>query len=133
MSDKKSEGYGVLWRIMKPVGRYVYSAMGLAAMGSLSTIGTLLMLSLVLAVLLAGGEGLHFMGISWTITNALTGVGIFGALSFCLTLLGFGISHLGAFFLEEDLRTRLSKHLAQLPLGYVITTGTGALKKVLLE
>jgi ATP-binding cassette, subfamily B, bacterial IrtA/YbtP len=133
MADQKSEGYGVLWRIMKPVNRYIYSAMGLSALGSTATIGMLLMLSLVLAVLLAGGEGLHFMGISWTVTGALTGVGIFGALSFFLTLLGFGISHLGAFYLEENLRTRLSKHLAQLPLGCVITTGTGALKKVFLE
>ena len=88
MSDKKSEGYGVLWRIMKPVDRYIYSAMGLAAPGSTATVGTLLMLSLVPAVLIAGGEGLHFMGVSWTVTSALTGVGIFGALSFCLTLLG---------------------------------------------
>lgn len=133
MSDQKSEGYGVLWRIIKPVRRYIYSAMGLAALGSTATIATLLMLSLVVAVLLKGGEGLFFLGLSWTITTALVGVGIFGALAFCLTLTGFAVSHLGAFYLEEDLRTRLSKHLAQLPLGFIITTGTGALKKVMLE
>ncbi|WP_020588571.1 ABC transporter ATP-binding protein [Desulfobacter curvatus] len=133
MSDPKSEGYAVLWRIMKPVKRYIYSAMGLAALGSTATIATLLMLSLVVAVLLKGGEGLLFCGISWTITQALIGVGVFGVLAFCLTMTGFGVSHLGAFYLEEDLRTRLSKHLAQLPLGVIITTGTGALKKVMLE
>ena len=133
MSDPKSEGYGVLWRIIKPVKRYIYSAMGLAAMGSAATIATLLMLSLVVAVLLKGGEELLFGGMSWTITTALIGVAVFGVMAFCLTMIGFGISHLGAFYLEEDLRTRLSTHLAGLPLGFVITTGTGALKKVMLE
>ena len=133
MSEQKAQGYGVLWRIMKPVNRYIYSAMGLAALGSMATIATLLMLSLVVAVLLKGGEGLLFCGISWTITQALIGVGVFGVLAFCLTMTGFGVSHLGAFYLEEDLRTRISKHLAQLPLGFIITTGTGALKKVMLE
>ena len=44
MSDQKSEGFGVLWRIMKPVSRYIYCAMGLAALGSTATIATLLML-----------------------------------------------------------------------------------------
>ena len=80
-----------------------------------------------------GGEGLSFLGLSWTISTALIGVGVFGVLAFCLTMTGFGVSHLGAFYLEEDLRTRLSKHLAGLPLGFIINTGTGALKKVMLE
>jgi ATP-binding cassette subfamily B protein IrtA len=133
MSDQKSEGFGVLWRIMKPVNRYIYGAMGLAALGSTATIATILMLSLVVAVLMKGGEGLVFLGLSWTISTALIGVGVFGVLAFCLTMTGFGVSHLGAFYLEEDLRTRLSKHLAGLTLGFIITTGTGALKKVMLE
>ena len=133
MSDPTSEGYAVLWRIIKPVNKYIYSAMGLAALGSIATIVTLLMLSLVVAVLLKGTQGLLFCGISWTITTALIGVAVSGVLAFCLTTTGFGVSHLGAFYLEEDLRTRLSKHLAQLPLGFIITTGTGALKKVMLE
>ncbi|WP_321494054.1 ABC transporter ATP-binding protein [uncultured Desulfobacter sp.] len=133
MSDTTSEGYAVLWRIIRPVNKYIYSAMGLAALGSMATIVTLLMLSLTVAVLIKGTQGLLFYGISWTITTALAGVGVFGVLAFCLTMAGFGVSHLGAFYLEEDLRTRLSKHLAQLPLGFIITTGTGALKKVMLE
>lgn len=133
MSEQKTQGYGVLWRITKPVNRYIYSAMGLAALGSMATIATLLMLSLLVAVLLEGNQGLLFYGISWTATRALTGVGVFGVMAFCLTMTGFGVSHLGAFYLEENLRTRLSKHLAQLPLGFIISTGTGALKKVMLE
>jgi ATP-binding cassette, subfamily B, bacterial IrtA/YbtP len=133
MANRQSESYGVLWAIIKPVRSYIYSAMVLAALGSTAAIGTLLMLSLVVAVLLEGGAQLVFGGISWTITGALIGVCVAGALAFTLTMLGFTISHLGAFRLEEDLRTRLSRHLAQLPLGFIITTGTGALKKVMLE
>ncbi len=133
MSDPKFEGYAALWRIIKPVNRYIYSAMGLAALGSMATIATLLMLSILVAVLLEGKQGLLFCGISWTTTWALAGVGVFGVMAFCFTMTGFGISHIGAFYLEEDLRTRLSNHLAQLPLGFIITTGTGALKKVMLE
>jgi len=133
MSEQEAEGYGVLWRIIKPVKRYIYGAMGLAALGSTATIATLLMLSLFVAVLLKGGDALFFWGISWTTTKSLIGVGVLGVLAFCLSMISFGISHLGAFYLEEDLRTRLSEHLARLPLGFIITTGSGALKKVMLE
>ena len=134
MANQQTEGYGALWAIIKPVRRYIYSAMGLAALGSTATVSTLLMLSLVISVLLEGNTPLPlFKGVSWTLTDALIGLGISGALAFSLTMVAFAISHLGAFNLEEDLRTRLSKKLAGLPLGFVVTTGTGALKKVMLE
>ncbi|MDR2549235.1 MAG: ABC transporter ATP-binding protein/permease [Desulfobulbus sp.] len=45
----------------------------------------------------------------------------------------FRISHLGAFRLEQILRTRLSAHLAEVPLGFVVSSGSGTLKKVLLD
>lgn len=54
-------------------------------------------------------------------------------ISFLTRYYSFVISHLGAFKLEEILRTNITAHLAKIPLGYVITTGTGALKKVLLD
>ncbi|PIE70232.1 MAG: ABC transporter ATP-binding protein/permease [Deltaproteobacteria bacterium] len=133
MEKKQAEGYGVLWSIIRPVKRYIYGGMVLAALGSLATIATLLMLSGFVAVLMQGPETLIFWGISWTPATSLIGVGLAGVLAFCLTLISFGISHLGAFYLEAYLRTRLSEHLARLPLGYIITTGSGALKKVMLE
>ncbi|WP_321419054.1 ABC transporter transmembrane domain-containing protein [uncultured Desulfobacter sp.] len=133
MSDQNCERYGGLFRIIKPVNRYIYSAMGLAALGSMATVSTLLMLSLLVAVLIQGKECLLFCGISWTKIQAVTWVCLSGVLAFCLTMAGFGVSHLAAFNLEKDLRIRLSKHLARLPLGFIITTGTGALKKVMLE
>ena len=132
MSDEKSEGYGVLWRIIKPVKTYIYSAMILHALGSIATIATLLLLSLVIAVLLNGGS-LLFLGMSWTLSGTLVGVGLIGISAFMLSSLAFSISHLGAFELEVDLRTKLAEHMAHLPLGYIITNGTGSLKKVVLD
>ncbi len=129
--SEQSEGYAVLWRTIRPVRKYIYGAMTLAALGATATIATLLMLSFFVAVLIKGE--LIFWGISWTVATSLIGVGILGVLAFCLTITGFTVSHLGAFYLEEDLRTRLSQHLARLPLGYIITTGSGVLKKVMLE
>ena len=133
MAEPRSEGFGDLWSIMKPVSGYIYSAMVLAALGSMATIGTLLMLSLIVAVLLESGGILLFGGVSWTVSTALIGLGVSGSLAFVLTMVAFATSHLGAFHLEEILRTRLSAHMARLPLGFIITTGTGALKKVMLE
>lgn len=132
MSDNKSKGYGVLWRIIQPVKVYIYTAMLLHALGSIATIVTLLLLSLVIAVLLSGGN-LLFLGLNWSLSSALMGVGAVGVSAFLLSSIAFAISHLGAFELEVDLRSRLTEHMAQLPLGYIITNGTGALKKVVLD
>ena len=132
MSNKKSEGDGVLWRIIKPVQTHIYSAMLLHAFGSVATIATLLLLSLVIAVLLNGGS-LLFLGINWSLPGTLIGVGAVGLSAFILSSIAFAVSHLGAFELEVDLRTKLAEHMAQLPLGYIITNGTGSLKKVVLD
>ena len=96
MSNKTFKGFGVLWIIMKPVSRYICSAVVLGALGAIAIIITLLMLSLVVAVLLQVGKTLQFWGIAWTITGALTSVGVVGAVAFVMTMLGFAISHLGA-------------------------------------
>lgn len=133
MPDKKTEGNGVLWKIMKPVNGYIYSAMVLGALGSITTMLTLLMLSLVVAVLIEEGAVLRFFGVSWSITTTLTFTGVVGVFAFIITMLGFMVSHLGAFRLEHNLRTRMSAKLAELPLGFIITSGTGALKKVMLD
>ena len=54
-------------------------------------------------------------------------------LSFVIKYYSTVVSHLGAFKLEEILRTNITVHLAKVPLGYVISIGTGAFKKVLLD
>ncbi len=132
MPDEKSNNYSVLWRIIKPVNPYIYSAMLLHALGSVATIVALLLLSLVVAVLFENGS-LLFLGINWRLSNTLVSLGLAGALAFILSSTGFAVSHLGALNLEVDLRTRLAEHMAQLPLGHIITNGTGSLKKVVLD
>ena len=132
MSHNKSEGYGVLWRIIQPVKMYIYTAMLLHALGSIATIITLLLLSLMIAVLLSG-DTLFFLGVNWSLSSALMGVGIVGISAFLLSSIAFVVSHLGAFELEVDLRSRITEHMALLPLGYIITNGTGTLKKVVLD
>lgn len=134
MSERKSEGYGVLWRIIKPVNKNIYSAMLLNALGSIALTATLLLLALLVDVLMNGSGGkILFWTAPWSLPKTLLIIGLTGISAFILSLTGFTISHLGAFQLEVDLRTRLSAHMAQLPLGHIITSGTGSLKKVVLE
>jgi ATP-binding cassette subfamily B protein len=59
-------------------------------------------------------------------------IATFTVLGFLSRLYSFVVSHFGAFRLEEILRTNLSAHLAIIPLGYIISNGSGALKKVML-
>ena len=133
-SSAASEGNQVLWRILKPVNGYVYGAMLLTGLGSVATIATLLLLAVVVSILLNGAANtLVFMGLDWTLQATLMTVMVVGAMAFCLSVLGFGLSHRGAFKLEVELRSRLAQHIADLPLGYVISSGTGSLKKVILE
>ena len=134
MSDNTKEGNQVLWRIIKPVNGHIRSAMVLNALGAITMVGTLLMMSMIVALLIEGKEGsVIFWGIHWNLRTTLLGVGIVGASAFALSMIGFTVSHLGAFKLEVNLRSRLSEHMAQLPLGYIVTNGTGSLKKIMLE
>ena len=55
------------------------------------------------------------------------------AIAFTSRGLAFYMSHIAAFKLEVILRTALTEHLAQAPLGYVITTGLGAIKKLVQD
>lgn len=134
MSDKKSEGLGVLWRIIQPVKKYIYSAMFLNALSSIATIITLLTLSLLVAILMNGkNEGLLLLGQVWTFKGCLIVIGGVGMSSFLLSSIAFSVSHLGAFKLEVILRSRIAEHMARIPLGRIITKGTGVLKKVTLD
>lgn len=114
---------GALWRIMKPVKAYITTAMLLASFSALLLLSSFIALVFALESLLEGV-------IAWD-TIALAS----GALlaSILTNLAAFSASHFGAFRLEQILRTDLSIHLARLPLGYAITQGTGALKKVMLD
>ncbi len=128
MSDttKKTQELS-LWEIIKPVNRHIYAAMTISAISAVTWIVALVLIRPVVSELMAQAPNItrlwQFLGIS--IGLILVGV--------VLSVYSFNWSHKGAFKLEEILRTQLTAHLAKVPLGYVITTGSGALKKILMD
>ncbi|MEM7331126.1 MAG: ABC transporter ATP-binding protein [Chloroflexota bacterium] len=116
-----------LWKIIEPVQKQIYIGMALSAISGLAWIGALLMIRPITRELLADTTNTAFLWQNLGIAVALIAVGI------VLRVYSFNWSHQGAFVLEEILRTQLTTHLAKVPLGYVVTTGSGALKKILMD
>jgi len=77
------------------------------------------------------GQTLVLFNIKLDLLNTILLLAVFTSLAFLSKFGSFTISHLGAFKLEEILRTKLSQHLADIPLGYIIQNGTGTLEKVI--
>ncbi len=120
-----------LWTIMAPVNRYIKAAIGLSAIGGISALLGYVLLAYVLSI--AAGGSITLFGITLRFNQAFLTLALLVILSFVIKYYATIISHLGAFKLEEILRTQITAHLAKVPLGYVISTGTGAFKKVLLD
>lgn len=116
-----------LWAIIAPVNREIYVGMALSL---LSLVGWLASIMLFLPIGREITSTDPDTGRLWTLIGI--GVGLVVA-AFVLRVLSFRISHLGAFRLEQILRTELTDHLAKVPLGYVVNAGSGALKKVVLD
>ena len=133
MADKNRnrENQKKLRSIMSPVNGYIRTAIAMAAAGGIISTASVVLLAYTL--LSITGSDIGFWGVSFSFKQAFRLLAITIIINFFLKYYSFGISHIGAFKLEEILRTQITDHLAKLPLGYVITTGTGALKKVLLE
>lgn len=126
MNTQKKYG---LWTIMKPVMFEIRIAMILSAVAALSLIATLIVLSLTLSNIMQGTP-LEILGVKLELFNTIVLLSIMTIIAFVLRFLSFVVSHLGAFRLEQILRTNLSLHLAKIPLGYIISNGSGTLKKV---
>jgi ATP-binding cassette subfamily B protein len=120
-----------LWSIIAPVNSYIRLAMVISALsGILSVIG-LVFLAYVIGLIMGGS--INLFGFELGFKEALLLLASITILSFLTKFYSFVISHLGAFKLEQILRTEITTHLAQIPLGHIITLGTGAIKKVLLD
>lgn len=130
MSQERTKEKG-LWAITKPVLWYMVSAVILALLsGALMIITNISLAKSLMAVI---GDQTSFLGFDLDFQKSfLLLVGLI-IITFVVRLYGFSVSHLGAFKLETIIRTNMTEHLAKIPLGEVITTGTGALKKVLLD
>ena len=116
-----------LWKIIKPVNRQVYTAMAASAIGGFAWIASLVLILPIARELMADAPDTTLLWQLWGIMLAAV------AAAFILRIFSIRWSHLSAFKLEEILRTQLTSHLAKVPLGFVITTGSGALKKVLMD
>lgn len=127
--DKIKRG---LWAIMGPVMPYIYIAIFTAAFGATFAIVSIYFMAEALNALITGKSAAVF-GQALDLKYLLILVVFLVILSFLCRSGGFIISHLGAFRLEQIIRTRLSGHLAKVPLGFITNTGSGTLKKILVE
>ena len=123
-SDKNSQKG--LWAITEPVKGYIITAVGMAVTGSITSV-------MIFILLAASGGSLGLYSMSLSFQQSFLILVLVIILNFLINYYSFVVSHLGAFKLEEILRTRLTARLAKIPLGYIISTGTGSLKKVLLD
>ncbi|MEM1242287.1 MAG: ABC transporter ATP-binding protein [Cyanobacteria bacterium P01_H01_bin.26] len=122
-----SEPPSGIWSIMAPVKGRIIAAIALSALSSFSSLASLLTIPFIAAELLS--ETLA-PGIVWRWLGVALALVV---IAFTSRVFAFRISHIGAFNLEVVLRTALAEHLARLPLGYVITTGSGAVKKLVQD
>ncbi len=129
MEKQNNKKYG-LWAIMKPIMFEIRLSMFLAALGALSLLGFLIVLSFTLTSILQGTP-IEIFNIKLDLFNTIALLAILTIIAFLSRLSSFIVSHLGAFRLEQILRTELSQHFAEVPLGYIISNGSGALKKVM--
>ncbi|WP_418184761.1 ABC transporter ATP-binding protein [Aliarcobacter vitoriensis] len=120
-----------LWAIIKPINNYVKFSIGLSILGGVTSVISYVLIAFVLSLSL-GGE-FEIFSLKFSFNEAFITLVFVIFFSFFSRYYSFTVSHLGAFKLEAILRIQLTTHLAKVHLGYIITTGTGALKKVLLD
>lgn len=116
-----------LWKILTPVKRQIYIGMALSAISGVAWIVAIILLRPVVRELMTVTPNVTTL---WQLCGAIL---LCVVIAIVLRIQSFTWSHLGAFELEEVLRTQLTTHLAKVPLGYVVTTGSGTLKKILMD
>ena len=116
-----------VWQIIDPVKSQIYLAMAMSVISGVAWIVAVVLLRSVVREMLQTGPDLATL---WWLGGFIL-VSI--VIAFVLRTNSFACSHRGAFRLEEILRTQLTAHLAKVPLGFVVSTGSGSLKKVLMD
>lgn len=127
-SKKSKQG---LWDITAPVKHHMAGGVFLAMVNGALMILCNVLLAKIIGIIVGGqlsffGKSPNFKQSFWALTIAIV-------ITFITRYYSFIVSHLGAFKLETILRTKLTVRLGEVPLGYIIATGTGSLKKVLLD
>lgn len=113
---------------MDPVMPWIYMAMATSAVGAIASIVGIYFEAGALNAVVTGNTT-AVLGLSFNFWQLLILIAVWVIVSVLCRQGGFVIFHLGAFGLEQILRTRLSDHLAKLPLGFNTNTGSGTLKK----
>ena len=113
------------WALMGSVRGRIYLAMFCSGVSSLSLLLSMVFLAASLTSLM-------------TSPNVWPWAPMLGALiatiaTFCFRILSFDISHFAAFRLEAELRLKLSRRIAYLPLGKAQSIGSATLSKILTE
>ncbi|MEM8858654.1 MAG: ABC transporter ATP-binding protein [Chloroflexota bacterium] len=125
--EKEEQTELTLWQVIEPVKQKIYLGMAMsAAAGVAWVVGIFLLRPLVREVMEVEPDVTTLWQLAGFIFVAI-------ATAILLRIYSFAWSHRGAFDLEEILRTRLTTHLGKVPLGYVVSTGSGALKKVMMD
>lgn len=127
MSKPYSKSPVGIWEIIAPVKGRITGAIAFASFSAITSIGSLLVVPLIATELLAASPRPGVIG-RWILLSLGMVV-----IAFTMRIFAFNISHMAAYDLEVILRTSLTEHLARVPLGYVITTGSGAAKKIVQD
>ncbi len=113
-----------VWALMAPVKKNIFLAILTAALSAVAGIGAVASLALVVSELMQSSPRPW----GWVLlAGGLT------TISFFLRIQAFTISHLAAFRLETILRTKMTEHLARIPLGYLLLNGAGTITKVVQD
>ncbi|MEA5617125.1 ABC transporter ATP-binding protein [Cronbergia sp. UHCC 0137] len=126
-STKNNQKETGLWETVKPVQGRIIAAMSLSVLNTITTLVALLTIPVIVRELLSTNINTQFL---WLL---ITASAIATVITFISRTWAFRISHIAAFKLEEIIRTQIAEHLARLPLGYVVTTGSGTIKKIVQD
>ncbi|MDM9379435.1 ABC transporter ATP-binding protein [Chlorogloeopsis sp. ULAP01] len=116
-----------VWQIVKPVKERIITAMSLSVLNTITTLASLLTIPLIVGELLSANVNTQRL---WLLITASV---IATFITFISRVWVFRVSHMAAFKLEEIIRIQIAEHLARLPLGYVVTTGSGTIKKIVQD
>ncbi|MEM8745620.1 MAG: ABC transporter ATP-binding protein [Actinomycetota bacterium] len=116
-----------VWSVIAPVGREIRLGMVVSVVGLAVWLGSIMMFLPIVGELVADDRDSQRL-----VTLLAMSFGLVVVSLVCRTI-AFRISHLAAFRLEQVLRTELTTHLAKVPYGKVLSAGSGAIKKVIVD
>lgn len=116
-----------LWSIIAPVNREIYTGMAVSLFSLVAWLGSIMLFLPIAQEISAQDADPERL---WGLLGISLGLVV---VSFFCRVWSFRVSHLGAFRLEQILRTELASRLAKVPLGFVVNAGSGALKKIMLD